>query len=62
MGKTILVVTHGGVIANTITNLFKADDENFKNFLPPNTGISIIELDFKNGHKMHTLNCIKHLL
>lgn len=61
-GKTILVVTHGGVIGNIITHLFKAEQENFKNFLPPNTGITIIELDFTTKHRILTLNCVKHLL
>lgn len=64
-GKTILVVTHGGTIANIIIQLFGAHDENFKNFLPHNTAITIIELDFtseQNKHNVLTLNCVKHLL
>jgi broad specificity phosphatase PhoE len=62
MDKTLLLVTHGGIISNIIMHLFSISDENIKNFLPPNTGVTIIELDFKNGHKVHTLNCVKHLL
>ncbi len=61
-GKTILVVTHGGVIANTIAHLFEIGEENIRNFLPHNTGITIIELDFKEKHRILTLNCVKHLL
>ena len=62
MGKTVLVVTHGGIISNIILSLFKQPDENYRSFLPPNTGITIIELDFKAQHRILTLNCVKHLL
>lgn len=62
MDKTILVVTHGFIIANTIAHLFQVEGENTINFLPHNTAITIIELDFKTRHKILVLNCVKHLL
>jgi len=60
--KTVLVVTHGGVIVNILIQLFNYPDEDYKTILPSNTAVSIIELDFKDRHKLITLNCIKHLL
>jgi broad specificity phosphatase PhoE len=62
--RTILLVTHGGVIVNMLIKLLKIPDrdDNYKTLLPPNTAVTIIAIDFQgNESNLVTLNCVKHL-
>ncbi len=61
-GKNVMMVSHGGPIVCLLIYLFNRPQEDFMMLQPHNTGVSILEIDFKNKHKILTLNCIKHLL
>lgn len=63
--KTILLVTHGGVIVNMLMRLLRIPDEedNYKVLLPQNTAVTIMSIDCKsNKNNLETFNCVKHLL
>jgi len=60
--ENLLLVTHGGVIVGVLLYLLNIPREEYKKLMHDNTAVSIIELDFKDRHKLITLNCIKHLL
>lgn len=57
---TILLVTHGGIVAYTILHLFNHPPEKFKEFIPDNTGITRIEIK-KGKPKLLTFNDTSHL-
>lgn len=61
-GKTVLVVTHGIVIVTALLHLLSFSEADFEAFLPENTAVTIVELDFEKRHKLVTLNSVKHLL
>ena len=60
-GWTVLWVTHGGVIYRMLYRILgETHDENEKP-QTMNTAVSIIELDTEGNHKVHLVNCVKHL-
>ncbi len=60
-GKTILVVSHGGVITNALLHLLKKHLDEFKNYLPENTALTILQIKDDEKHEIQKLNCVKHL-
>lgn len=62
--ETILVVTHGNVIASLLLHLFEKPLNNlgeFRKHHPGNTAITILEINEDKKHKVHLLNDTKHL-
>jgi broad specificity phosphatase PhoE len=58
---TILVVTHGGVIASLISHWLKADfDQTLLNLRVDNTGVTVVEKS-PARIKIHSLNEVSHL-
>jgi broad specificity phosphatase PhoE len=59
--ETVLLVTHGAIIATFLLYLFKKSPKELKNLRPQNSAITIVDI-FQNGnHQIHLLNCTKHL-
>ena len=59
--KTILWITHGGVISQLLLKLLNKHNSEFKDVQPENCAITIIEVDKNKNHNVTLLNCIKHL-
>ncbi|KHO46042.1 MAG: putative phosphoglycerate mutase [archaeon GW2011_AR4] len=59
--KNVLIVTHSGVISSFLIHLCAEPWEKIKQFVPKNTAVSIIELGEGKNHKIHLLNCARHL-
>lgn len=58
--KDILIVSHGGPIACILTQFHNKSIEEFGDYLPNNTAISIINID--EGHiTFEKINCASHL-
>lgn len=62
-GKTVLIVSHGGVLGALILALLKRpiNWEEYDKHRPQNAAISILEVDDNKEHKIHKLNFIGHL-
>lgn len=61
-GKTVLFVSHGGLITILINLLLNKPLEDAKKMdNPGNTSISIFEIREDNNHQLILLNCDKHL-
>jgi len=61
-GKTVLFVSHGGLIECLMILLMKKPIEEIKKENNPNnTAISIFEIKKENNHKAILINCDKHL-
>ena len=64
-GKTILFVTHGGIVISLLFYLLKIPKEEqvkeFRNYHPKNTAISIFTIKDDGNHEAHLINCAKHL-
>lgn len=62
--ETILLVTHGNVIASLLLHLFEkplSNLEEFKAHHPENAALTILGIDKNKKHKIHLLNDISHL-
>jgi len=59
-GKTILIVSHGGIVRNAIVSLLHDDVYDLSKFRHHNTGMTVIEID-KGKVRLKKLNSIKHL-
>ncbi|NQV08661.1 histidine phosphatase family protein [Candidatus Woesearchaeota archaeon] len=61
--KTVLLITHGALISLFLLHLKNTQIEIdiFRKHCPDNTGIIILEIDEDKNHKVHLLNCTKHL-
>lgn len=59
-GKTVIIVTHGGVIKLILSILLKMPIEEALKIKPANASVSIIEVGEKES-KAHVINCIMHL-
>ncbi len=61
--ETVLVVGHGTWISSFLLHLLKRPFERVevKKIHPPNTAVSVFEVDEKNGFRLKLLNCTKHL-
>lgn len=60
--STVLFVGHGAInMALTSVILNKPPKEIDKIDIPPNTAVSIFEIREDKNHKVHLLNCVKHL-
>jgi broad specificity phosphatase PhoE len=62
-GKTVLVVSHGGILGTLFVHLMGLDLiwENYDQFRPKNCSLSIIELDDYKVHNLKLHDCVKHL-
>ncbi len=60
-GKTVLLISHGGLIAILLAILLKKPIETFSPAQYHNAGVNIIEVGEGSEHKVHVINCIKHL-
>jgi broad specificity phosphatase PhoE len=60
--KTVLWVTHGGVKFSVLNSIFKLEGDHKKALNSGHTAVSVIEIDKKGNHKIHLVNCVKHLL
>jgi len=58
---TVLWVTHGGVIYSALNSILGEDNLKKKTGSAQNTAVSMLELDNKGNHKIHLINCVKHL-
>ena len=58
---TVLWVTHGGVIYSVMTGILGIDLKSKCVSHTENTAVSVVELDNKGNHKVHMVNCVKHL-
>lgn len=59
--KIVLWVTHGGIMNRANAHFMKADDSQYLKLHPMNCAVSMFEV-FKDGnHKVHLVNCTKHL-
>jgi broad specificity phosphatase PhoE len=61
VGKTVLIVSHGGIILNLLMTLNNEDKENYRKYVHKNTAISILDIDEDKNHSFEVFNCIRHL-
>ncbi|HLC84335.1 MAG TPA: histidine phosphatase family protein [Candidatus Nanoarchaeia archaeon] len=59
-GRTVLLITHGGVIAQLLLHVLKIDDKEYDHYHPENCALTILDVD-ERGAKPHLINCVKHL-
>lgn len=60
--QTVLVVSHGGVQNAFLTLLHKQAGSEFSDFKGvTNTSVSMIDVNENRKHKIHYVNCTKHL-
>ena len=59
---TVLWVTHGGVKFSVLNSIFKLEGDLKKALVSQHTAVSIVEFDVDGKHKVHIVNCVKHLL
>ena len=61
--KIVLFVTHSGIYKTILSIILDMPFENIKKEIgsPKNTAVSIFEIREDKKHKIHLLNCIKHL-
>ncbi len=59
-GKTVLLITHGGVIAQLLLHVLKIDDKEYDAYHPENCALTILDVDERET-KPHLINCMKHL-
>jgi len=61
-GKTVLFISHGGLIKVLVSLIMEAPQESIKDLDSNiNTGVSIFEIKEDKNHKIILLNCGKHL-
>jgi broad specificity phosphatase PhoE len=59
--KTVLLVSHAGFIRVLISQIIGKKDPWSKTLDQENTGVNIFEIFEDKSHKIHCLNCTKHL-
>lgn len=59
--KSVLLISHGGFIANLLLQLLDAPPDAFDEVHPPNCALSIIGVHDDAKHSIELINCIKHL-
>jgi broad specificity phosphatase PhoE len=60
-GKTVLWVSHGGMLRRILMKFLKADASMYKELQPSNCAISIIEIDENNNSRVSLINHTAHL-
>ncbi len=60
-GQTILIVSHGGPMTCLYLHLFEKSFEEYAQYHPENTAVTILEISDDKKHTVHVLNCVKHL-
>ncbi len=60
-GETVLFVTHGGIILTIILEILNKPFEDYEQYAPPNTAVTIIDIEDDGTKNIRILNCIKHL-
>jgi len=61
IGKTVLFVTHGGVIKVILGTILGKDWEELQHVDLANASVNIIEVKRNHEYKVHLINCIRHL-
>ncbi len=59
--KTVLWVTHGGIMNRLNFHFMKADNSQYSKLHPDNCAVSMFEVFEDGNHKVHFINCTKHL-
>ncbi|MBW2971961.1 histidine phosphatase family protein [Candidatus Woesearchaeota archaeon] len=59
--SSVLWVTHGGPIFKVLYRILCEPCDDKKKRQTFNTAVSIVELDTEGNHKLHLVNCVKHL-
>jgi len=59
--KTVLWVTHGGIMNRMNVYFMKVGDSHYSKFHPMNCAVSVVEAQEDGKHKMRLVNCTKHL-
>ena len=59
--RTVLVVAHGGPIISLYLLLFKKGFEEYNKYQMENTAVTFLDIESFKNHKIHVLNCVKHL-
>ncbi len=64
-GKTVLLVTHGGVVAQALITLMRIPEEefneNYYKYHPDNTAVTAIDISDDGLHKVLHINSTEHL-
>ncbi len=60
-GQNILWVTHGGGVRAVLKILEDRTGKDHSTGKPPNTSVTILEIDEDKQHHVHLVNCVKHL-
>ena len=58
--ETVLWVTHGGIVVNLLLHLKELPDERYKEVLPENAAITIIDINPPNPPTFHMENYVGH--
>lgn len=63
LGKTVLLVSHGGFIGSLLLYLTKKplDVPSFQGVKSPNCALTVLEIDDNKNHQVRLLNCVRHL-
>lgn len=59
--EDVLWVTHGGVIYKVLYRILRTKQDPAEKSQTMKTAVSIVELDTEGNHKLHVVNCVKHL-
>lgn len=60
-GKTVLVVSHGGMKAAFINVIYNRNAKEYEDYVLRNTSVSIFDIEEDGDHKIHVINCVEHL-
>lgn len=61
LGKTVLIISHGGTIRSLLMSLNKEPESNYKKYIHGNTAITILEVSEDKKHNIKLLACNQHL-
>jgi probable phosphoglycerate mutase len=62
-GKTVLFVSHGMILTTLFLYLFRkpVNRKEYLKYRPKNSALTIMDIEDSGEHKVHVLNCLKHL-
>ncbi len=61
IGKTVLIVTHGGPVRCLLMALHNEPEKNYLKYIHKNTSMTILEISDDRKHNVKVFNCNKHL-
>ncbi len=59
--ETVLLITHGGVIITMLLHIFDWSSSRYREALPENTAVSVIDIDSDGTPNAVILNSVEHL-